>query len=79
MLLSNLLEAGERGWVSGMQTGDGQNTGSPQDAKVKIIVPRMELVAAVMSLRLVKRVKEFLRIPVEGVRYFTTHQRSWQC
>jgi hypothetical protein len=38
---------------------------------VKITIPGMELVAAAMSVRLVKRVKESLRIHIEKVRYFT--------
>jgi hypothetical protein len=38
---------------------------------VKITIPRMELVAAVNSVRLAKRVKEALKIPLAGMRYFT--------
>jgi hypothetical protein len=37
--------------------------------KVKITIPWMELVAAVNSVRLVR--KELLRIPLAGIRYFT--------
>ncbi len=39
--------------------------------KVKITIPRMELVVAVNSMRLAKKVKESLRIPLAGVLYFT--------
>jgi hypothetical protein len=39
--------------------------------KVKNTIPRMELVMAVNSMRLAKKVKESLRIPLAGVRYFT--------
>jgi hypothetical protein len=38
---------------------------------VKITISRMGLVAAVNSVRLARRVKELLKIPLEGVRYFT--------
>ncbi len=39
--------------------------------KVKITIPTMALVAAVISVRLARRVKESLKIPLVGVRYFT--------
>jgi hypothetical protein len=39
--------------------------------KVKITIPRMELVAAVNSVRLAKKVKEALKIPLDSTRYFT--------
>ncbi len=46
-------------------------TGKTQVApKVKITIPRMELVAAVNSVRLAKKVKEALKIPQAGTRYF---------
>jgi hypothetical protein len=38
--------------------------------KVKITIPRMELVAAVNSVRLARKVREAL-IPLSGTRYFT--------
>jgi hypothetical protein len=47
-------------------------TGKTQVApKVKIIIPRMELVAAVNSVRLARKVREALKIPLSGTRYFT--------
>jgi hypothetical protein len=39
--------------------------------KVKVTIPRRELVAAVNSVRLAKKVKESLRISLTGLRYFT--------
>jgi hypothetical protein len=39
--------------------------------KVKITIPRMELVAAVNSVRLAKKTKEALRTPLVGKRFFT--------
>jgi hypothetical protein len=39
--------------------------------KVKITIPRMELVAAVNSVRLAKKTREALRIPLAGTRFFT--------
>jgi hypothetical protein len=46
-------------------------TGKTQVApKVKITIPRMELVAAVNSVRLAKKVKEALKIPLAGTQYF---------
>ncbi len=39
--------------------------------KVKITIPRMELVAAVNSVRLARKVREELKIPLSGTRYFT--------
>jgi hypothetical protein len=41
-------------------------------AKVKINIPRMELVATVNSVRLAGKVKEALKISLAGTRYFTT-------
>jgi hypothetical protein len=38
--------------------------------KVKIPIPRMELVAAVNSVRLARKVRESLRIPLARSRYF---------
>jgi hypothetical protein len=38
---------------------------------VKITIPRMELVAAVNSVRLARKVREALKIPLSGTRYFT--------
>jgi hypothetical protein len=38
--------------------------------KVKITIPRMELVTAVNSVRLAKKVEESLRIPFARTRYF---------
>jgi hypothetical protein len=47
-------------------------TGKTQVApKVKITIPRMELVAAVNSVRLARKVKEALKFPLAGTRYFT--------
>ncbi len=47
-------------------------TGKTQVApKVKITIPRMELVAAVNSVRLAKKTREALKIPLAGTRYFT--------
>ncbi len=47
-------------------------TGKTQVApKVKITIPRMELVAAVNSVRLTWKVREALKIPLSGTRYFT--------
>jgi hypothetical protein len=44
-------------------------TGKAQVApKVKITLPRMELVAAVNSVRLAKKVREALWIPLAGTR-----------
>jgi hypothetical protein len=51
-----------------LQAGDRQNAGGP---KVKITIPRMELVAAVNSVRLAKKTREALRIPLAGTRLFT--------
>ncbi len=39
--------------------------------RVKITIPRMELVAAVNSVRLAKKVQEALKIPLVRTRYFT--------
>jgi hypothetical protein len=39
--------------------------------KVKITIPRMELVVAVNSVRLAKKNREALKIPLVGTRYFT--------
>jgi hypothetical protein len=39
--------------------------------RVKITIPRMELVAAVNSVRLAKKAREALKIPIVGTRYFT--------
>jgi hypothetical protein len=47
-------------------------TGKTQVApKVKITIPRMELVAAVNSVRLARKAQEALKIPLAGTRYFT--------
>jgi hypothetical protein len=47
-------------------------TGKTQVApKVKITIPRMELMAAVNSVRLARKVKEALKIPLAGTQYFT--------
>ncbi len=47
-------------------------TGKTQVApKVKITIPRMELVAAVNSVRLARKVREALKFPLAGTRYFT--------
>jgi hypothetical protein len=47
-------------------------TGKTQVApKVKITIPRMELVAAVNSVRLARKAREALKIPLAGTRYFT--------
>jgi hypothetical protein len=47
-------------------------TGKTQVApRVKITIPRMELVAAVNSDRLARKVREALKIPFSGTRYFT--------
>jgi hypothetical protein len=46
-------------------------TGKAQVApKVKITIPRMELVAAVNSVKLAKKTREALRIPLAGTRFF---------
>jgi hypothetical protein len=48
-------------------------TGKTQVApKAKITIPRMELVAAVNSVRLAKKTREALRIPLAGTRFFTS-------
>jgi hypothetical protein len=39
--------------------------------QVKITIPRMELMAAVNSVRLAKKTREALKIPLVGTRYFT--------
>jgi hypothetical protein len=39
--------------------------------RVKITIPRTELVAAVTSVRLAKKTREALKIPLVGTRYFT--------
>ncbi len=39
--------------------------------RVKITIPKMKLVAAINSVRLAKKVKESLKIPLAGTRYFT--------
>jgi hypothetical protein len=39
--------------------------------KVKITIPRMELVAAVNSVRLARKVREALKFSLSGTRYFT--------
>jgi hypothetical protein len=39
--------------------------------KVKSPIPRMELVAAINSVRLPRKVRESLKIPLAGTRYFT--------
>ncbi len=47
-------------------------TGKTQVApKVKITIQRMELVAAVNSVRLAKKTREALKLPLVGTRYFT--------
>ncbi len=47
-------------------------TGKTQVAlKVKITIPRMELVAAVNSVRLAKKTREALKITLAGNRFFT--------
>jgi hypothetical protein len=47
-------------------------TGKTQVApKVKITIPRMELLAAVNSVRLARKVKEALKIPLVRTCYFT--------
>jgi hypothetical protein len=38
---------------------------------MKITIPRMELVVAINSVRLARKVKEALKIPLVGTRYFT--------
>ncbi len=38
---------------------------------MKITIPRMELVATVNSVRLARKVREALKIPLSGMRYFT--------
>jgi hypothetical protein len=43
---------------------------------MKIAIPRMEFVAAVNSVRLAKKVRESLKIPLAGTRYFTDSPRS---
>ncbi len=51
-------------------------TGKTQVAlKVKITIPRMELVAAVNSIRLARKVREVLKIPIAGkdIRVLSTH------
>ncbi len=46
-------------------------TGKTQVApKVKITIPRMELVEAVNSVRLAKKTREALKIPLTGTRFF---------
>jgi hypothetical protein len=47
-------------------------TGKTQVApKVKITIPRIELLAVVNSVRLARKVKGVLKIPLAGTRYFT--------
>ncbi len=51
-------------------------TGKTQVApKVKITIPRMELVAAVNSIRLARKVRAVLGIPIGGkdIRVLSTH------
>jgi hypothetical protein len=46
-------------------------TGKTQVAqRVKITIPRMELVAVVNSVRLAQKTREALKIPLVGMRYF---------
>jgi hypothetical protein len=55
-------------------------TGKTQVApKVKITIPRMELLAAVNSVRLAKKTREALKIPLVGTRYFTDSSQCWAC
>ncbi len=51
-----------------MSISDWKNQAAP---KVKITIPRMELVAAVNSVRLARKVRESLKIPLAGTKYFT--------
>jgi hypothetical protein len=54
-------------------------TGKTQVTRgVKMTISRMWLVAAVNSVRLARRVKELLKIPLEGVRYFTELSWEWR-
>ncbi len=47
-------------------------TGKTQVApKVKVTIPRMELVTAVNSIRLAKKTREVLKIPLTETRFFT--------
>ncbi len=39
--------------------------------KMKITIPRMELMVVISSVRLARKVKEALKIPLAGTRYFT--------
>ncbi len=44
--------------------------------KVKITIPRMELVAAINSVRFAKKVREAMRIPLAGRGSSQIHQQS---
>jgi hypothetical protein len=57
-------------------------TGKTQVApKIKITIPRMELAAAVNSVRLARKVREALKIPISWTRYFTDSSavQYWAC
>jgi hypothetical protein len=68
MLHTSLPALGEGGWHSPLLSDHGEDPGGPQG---KITIPGMELVAAVHSVRLARKVREALKIPLSAMRYFT--------
>jgi hypothetical protein len=73
MLLSDLFEAGRGGWARGVQIGNRQDASGPQGKNnyTRDGAGGSCHVSQAVSVRLVKRVKESLRIHIEKVRYFT--------
>jgi hypothetical protein len=51
--------------------GDRKNSSGSKGEDYYITVPKMKLVVAVNSVRLARKVRESLRIPPTGTRYFT--------
>ncbi len=63
ILIPALFQVEEGEWACGIQAGDRKDAvGS---------IHRMQLVAAVSAVRLVGKVKEFLKIRIREVKYFT--------
>jgi hypothetical protein len=73
MLLSDLFEVGREGWASKVQTGDRQYLSGPQgkDDHTKDGVCGSCHASQAVSIRLVKRAKESIRIPIKKLRYST--------
>jgi hypothetical protein len=68
LLHPGLPVVGKGGWYSLLLPDHGEDTGSPEGEDNH---PRMELMAAVTSVRLAKKTWEALKIPLVGTRYFT--------